>query len=177
MLAPLLGQLAPMHGPIDKHHSLCDATTHHAKPRGRQHPVHNTRLVAPVPVPALRPVTSFDAGAMEFLNRLKQLRYPFTFPIAELLLAGGDIGYDAVAATAEVAAALAVVRDPAAASWRESALDAAKRHGFHEIVFRLENADVRTVDEPSAVADYDILSRVLDDVDALADWDALMATI
>ena len=93
------------------------------------------------------------------------------------LLVVDDLGYDAVAAIAEVATALAVVHDPAAASWRVAALDAAKKSGFHEIVFRLENADAVTVDEPSSVPDSDMLRQVLDDVNSLDDWDALMVTI
>ena len=88
-----------------------------------------------------------------------------------------DLGYDAVAAIAEVATALATVGDPSAGSWRVAALDAAKKSGFHEIVFRLENADVKTVDESSPVPDSDMLRQVLNDVNLLDDWDALMVTI
>ena len=93
------------------------------------------------------------------------------------LLAGDDQSYEAVAAVAEVATALSTVHDPAAASWHASALSAAKKSGFHEIVFRLENVDARTVDEPSTVPDPDALRHVLADVDSIGDWDALKVTI
>jgi len=86
ILSFLLFNATPFHCGVDDHHALGHAVANDAESRVGQHPLQRFRLFAPVPVPALGPVASFDTGAMKLLNRLEQLRNPFTLPIAELLV-------------------------------------------------------------------------------------------
>ncbi len=86
ILALLFFNTTPLHCGVDDHHALGHPVADDAESGVGQHPLQRFRLFAPVPVPALRPVASFDTGAMELLNRLEQLGNPFALPIAELLV-------------------------------------------------------------------------------------------
>ena len=90
---------------------------------------------------------------------------------------GDDLTYDAVAALAEIAKAYALIDDPDAETRRLAVLATATRAGFHEIVFGLELVRPKTAERRSTALASDPVRQVLEDADALGNWEELVANI
>jgi tetratricopeptide (TPR) repeat protein len=93
------------------------------------------------------------------------------------VVAGDDFKYDAVAALAEIAKALALIGHTDAEGRRLAALQAATRGGFHEIAFGMELERPKTAERRSTALAPESVRQVLEDADSLGNWEELMANI